>query len=51
MIISPDSSNHMVPDTNAVHQDIVVDVLPHHREPALNLGITLANLALLNFIY
>lgn len=38
MILSPDSSNHVIPDNNVAHPDIVLDVPSHHREPALNLG-------------
>lgn len=38
MILSPDSSNHMAPDTNSHHPDLVFDVPSSHREPALNLG-------------
>lgn len=39
MILSPDSSNHMITDTNTTaHPEIAIDVPSHHREPALNLG-------------
>lgn len=38
MILSPDSSVHSVPETANNHVELG-DMLPSHREPALNLGI------------